>query len=184
MRHLRHYPRFFENHDFSDYREPRMATPLLLCVAVIVTALVVFCMCKKMGVGGGGGGGGCGACASARIARNQDAHSDGVVHARDAAHLDELLATDGCVVLFHAPWCGHCAAMKPEYAAAAQAHPECLYVMVDCENAVGPEVLQKHRIEAFPTLRCYKRGSQHGEDYAGPREKEAMMAWAKQHAAQ
>ena len=161
-----------------------MATPLLLCVAVIVTALVVFCMCKKMGVGGGGGGGGCGACASARMARNQGAHSDGVVHARDAAHLDELLSTDGCVVLFHAPWCGHCVAMKPEYAAAAQAHPECLYVMVDCENAVGPEVLQKHGIEAFPTLRCYKSGSQHGEDYAGPREKEAMMAWAKQHAAQ
>lgn len=170
----RHHPRFFELEEFSDYREPNYTGPLMVCLAVVVTALVVFCVCKKVGVGGAPTG--CGACTSAKATRNTES-KDGVVHAKDAAHLDELLATDGCVCLFWAPWCGHCATSKPEYMAAAHEHADMLYVMCDCESAVGPEALKKHNVEAFPTIRLYKNGRV-AEEYAGPREKAAIVAWA------
>jgi protein disulfide-isomerase A1 len=101
-----------------------------------------------------------------------------VVHAKDEAHLDALLGEGGCVVLFYAPWCGHCAAMKPEYEKAARSHEACLYVMVDCENAVGHATLQKHGIEAFPTVRHYRAGGTMTAQYEGAREEGPMVEWA------
>lgn len=180
MRHHPHHsrhPRFFELEEFSDYRgEPNVVSPMVVALAVLVTALLVFCMCKKMGVGKGGG---CGACASAKATRNDEA-TEGVVHAKDARHLEELLATDGCVCLFWAPWCGHCAHMKPEYVAAAQSHTEMLYTMCDCENAVSNETLEKHGIEAFPAIRFYRHGKM-VEEYTGAREQASIVTWASAH---
>ena len=175
--HSHHHPRFFELEEFSDYRgEPNVVSPMVVALAVLVTALLVFCLCKKMGVGIGGG---CGACASAKATRNDEA-TDGVVHAKDARHLEELLSTDGCVCLFWAPWCGHCAHMKPEYVAAAQSHTELLYAMCDCENAVSNETLEKHGIEAFPAIRFYRHGKM-VEEYTGAREKASIVMWASAH---
>lgn len=174
---MRH-PRFYHLKEFSDYEEPSYTQPLILCAVVVVTALLVFCLCKKTMAGPGRMGGGCNACsASAKATRNEEAR-DGVVHARDGAHLEELLATDGAVVLFWAPWCGHCAQMKPDFQAAGEEHTEMLYVMCDCENSVGQETLQKHGIEAFPTIRYYAHGKMVAE-HTGPRSKEAIMAWAQ-----
>lgn len=102
-----------------------------------------------------------------------------VVHARDSAHLEELIGGDGmCIVMFHAPWCGHCVETKPEFEAAAREHTDATYVMCDCENAVGPETLSRHSIEAFPTIRCYVGGRQQSE-HRGDRSKDAIVAWAK-----
>lgn len=166
------------NEGFSNYRKPNFVSPLVLCLAVLVTALLVFCMCKKMGVGSEASGD-CGVCTSAKAARNGvAATAGGVVEARDSSHLEELLQTSGgCVCLFWAPWCGHCNAFKPEYVAAAQEHTQMLYVMCDCENAVGPDTLQKHGIEAFPSVRFYRNGRLVHE-YDGPREKAPLVAWA------
>lgn len=169
---MRNAPRFFEVAKFSDYREPDFVSPLVICGVVLLTALVVFCLCKKMGYTKASG---CGVCTSAKAARNGVA--DGVVEAKDAAHLDELLRSEGCVCMFHAPWCGHCATIKPDYIEAAKEHGEVLYAMCDCENAVGPEVLQKHGIEGFPTIRFYASGSV-VEEYSGERTKAAIMNWA------
>lgn len=171
----RHYPRFFELEEFSDYREPNYSSPMIVAFLVLVAALVAFCLCKKTGVGSKGGG--CGACASARATRNQEASADGVVHAKDAQHLDELLKSDACVCFFWAPWCGHCTQAKPEYMAAAQSHAQTLYVMCDCENAVGADTLEKHGIAAFPTIRYYKNGRM-VDEYAGAREQHEIVAWA------
>ena len=172
MRHLRH-PRFFEVEEFSDYREPNYVSPMVVALAVLVTALVVFCLCKK----GMGSKGGCGACASAKAAHNTSASSGGVVEATDSRHLEELLQTDGCVCLFWAPWCGHCAHMKPDYIEAAKSQTDVLFVMCDCENAVSSDTLEKHKVSAFPTIRYYK-GGRMVEEYNGSRDKTSIQTWA------
>lgn len=149
---------------------------MLAAFVVLVVALVTFCLCKKMGASHGG----CGACTSARAARNDSASADGVVHAKDAQHLDELLGSNMCVCFFYAPWCGHCTHAKPEYTKAAQSHSEMLYVMCDCENTVGPDTLKKHSIEAFPTIRLYSKGTL-VQEYTGARSSEDIVAWATSH---
>ena len=177
MRTRYQHPRFFEIEEFSDYREPSYTKPLMVCLVVVVVALLAFCVCKKLNEKPSRGG--CGMCTAAKAAVNQGG-GDGVVHAKNAEHLEELLGSEKCVCLFWAPWCGHCAQMKPEYDKAASEHASMMYVACNCEDDVGHETLQKHGIEAFPTIRMYTRGRL-VEEHSGPRDKDSIVSWASSH---
>lgn len=177
MRHR--HPRFYEIEDFSDYREPNFAKGMLICGVVIITALLAFCLSKKLSSQSMGGSA-CGVCTSARATRNQDA-KDGVVHVKDGDHLKELIHYGGpVVIMFYAPWCGHCATLKPEFISAAQQHNDVLYAMCDCENSVGMDVVKEHQIEGFPTIRFYD--GKLIDEYNGPRVKASIMNWTASHA--
>ena len=103
----------------------------------------------------------------------------GIVEVTSAQHHDELTKHEHVIVLYYAPWCVHCQSMKPAYKAAAEAHSEALYIMVDCENAVDSSFVQAHGIQGFPTMRCYSDGRVLSE-YEGERTADSIVAWAKQ----
>lgn len=175
--HGRHV-RFFEHPEYSDYKRPNFTTPLLVCLAIVLASLVAYaCMCRR----GVRQSSSCGACVSARATSNHGG-GGGAVHARDAAHLSETIrSSHHLVVVFWAPWCGHCVQMKPHVLAAAEEHHEVTYMLVNCEEAVGHDTLQEHGVQAFPTIRFYK-GGRAVDEYSGPRSKEEIQAWARSHA--
>jgi thiol-disulfide isomerase/thioredoxin len=62
---------------------------------------------------------------------------------------------DSWVVMFYAPWCGHCAAAAPDFQQAALQAPV-HFARIDAE--AHPDVAQSEGITGFPTIRLYSKG--------------------------
>ncbi|KAK9078533.1 hypothetical protein SSX86_002590 [Deinandra increscens subsp. villosa] len=81
------------------------------------------------------------------------------------------------MVEFYAPWCGHCKALAPEYAAAAtelkvKGEPVAL-AKVDAQ--VENEVAETYEVQGFPTLLFFVDGAH--KPYLGQRTKDAIVKW-------
>ncbi|XP_037252984.1 protein disulfide-isomerase A5 [Falco rusticolus] len=83
------------------------------------------------------------------------------------------------LVMFHAPWCGHCKKMKPEYEKAA----EFLHVASDSpgvlaavDATVNKALAERYHISGFPTVKYFKDGE---EKYTLPhlRTKKKIIDW-------
>ncbi|XP_058094446.1 protein disulfide isomerase-like 1-4 [Magnolia sinica] len=80
------------------------------------------------------------------------------------------------MVEFYAPWCGHCQALAPEYAAAAtELKGEAVLAKVDAteEN----DLAQKYEVQGFPTVLFFIDGVH--KPYSGQRNKDAIVTWIK-----
>ncbi|KAL9322773.1 hypothetical protein ACSQ67_010826 [Phaseolus vulgaris] len=81
------------------------------------------------------------------------------------------------MVEFYAPWCGHCQALAPEYAAAATElkGEDVILAKVDAteENELG----QQYDVQGFPTIYFFVDGIH--KPYNGQRTKEAIVTWIK-----
>lgn len=63
-----------------------------------------------------------------------------VKHLTEANFTATLAKKDGALVMFYAPWCGHCKKAKPEFQAAADAWKDkknIIYAAVDCTSNRG-----------------------------------------------
>lgn len=85
-------------------------------------------------------------------------------------------STKPTMVLFYAPWCGHCKSMKPEYEELRKKYmkiPNKNVVMINCDD--HKEFASKAGVQGFPTLRLYKNPKDDKYvDYDGPRTAEAI----------
>lgn len=90
-----------------------------------------------------------------------------------------IAANKHVLVEFYAPWCGHCQALAPEYAAAATSlkdeKQDVVLAKVDAteENDLG----QKYEIQGFPTVLFFIDGVH--KPYTGQRTKDAIVTWIK-----
>ena len=91
-----------------------------------------------------------------------------------------IAVTSPFIVLFYAPWCGHCKKLMPEFdefAKEKKGDKKIKIIKVDCvENT---KMAKKYGIESFPTIKCLKDGKQVSE-YTGERTKFAFKKWFEQ----
>jgi len=61
------------------------------------------------------------------------------------------------IVEFYAPWCGHCANLKPEYERASkQGHHYAQFAAVNCDKEENKQFCASQNIKGFPTIVSYK----------------------------
>ncbi|XP_053984991.1 protein disulfide-isomerase A3 [Hylaeus volcanicus] len=104
-----------------------------------------------------------------------------VLELTDETFSHELERQENTLVMFYAPWCGHCKRLKPEYAKAAElllgSDPPITLAKVDCTES-GKETCNKYSVSGYPTLKIFSR-SDVVSDYNGPREAAGIAKYMK-----
>jgi len=110
---------------------------------------------------------------------NEDETAKDVIHLTDAT-LDKVIGLKKpTLIMFYAPWCGHCKRMKPDYASAAtELKGKAILAAIDANSPEGRLSGQKYEIQGFPTLKYFENG-EFKYDYSGERTKKGIMDWMK-----
>lgn len=94
---------------------------------------------------------------------------------------DLIAEHETALVMFYAPWCGHCKRLKPEYAKAAgellKNDPPVVLAKVDC-TAAGKDTCSQHSVSGYPTLKIFRNGKL-SQEYNGPREADGIVKYMR-----
>ena len=81
------------------------------------------------------------------------------------------------LVLFYAPWCGHCKKFHPEYEKAATVlRKENLY-LAKVDATVEKKLARKFEIQRFPTVKFFTKGEL--LEYTGRRKELEVINWMR-----
>ncbi len=100
---------------------------------------------------------------------SEDPSANHVRHVEGPQELDLLLRTEKkpILMMFYAPWCGHCKSLKPHIAAAAtEVRGQYVLAGMDVNTPESFGVREEYNITGFPTLVYFKNGKKHF-DYGG-----------------
>ncbi|KAL5234942.1 hypothetical protein ACI65C_002352 [Semiaphis heraclei] len=107
--------------------------------------------------------------------------ADSVVDLSDSDFDSSVAEYDTSLVMFYAPWCGHCKKLKPEFEKAAKSllkeDPPVTLAKVDCTEA-GKEVCNKFGVSGYPTLKIFRNGEV-SKEYNGPRDSAGIVKYMK-----
>ena len=92
---------------------------------------------------------------------------------------------DTVLIMFYAPWCGHCKSMKADYSKAAKQLTEenVSHVLATVDATVETELAKRFEIRGYPSLKFFRRG-QMVEDYRGGRTKTDLVKYIRGKAGQ
>ncbi|XP_034837673.1 protein disulfide-isomerase A3 [Maniola hyperantus] len=109
------------------------------------------------------------------------ATEEDVLDLTDSDFASAIAQHDTALVMFYAPWCGHCKRLKPEYAAAAGVlktdDPPVALVKVDCTEG-GKSTCEKYSVSGYPTLKIFRKGEL-SQEYNGPRESNGIIKFMR-----
>ncbi|XP_020917391.1 protein disulfide-isomerase A5 [Exaiptasia diaphana] len=99
-----------------------------------------------------------------------------VYHLTDDDFEDVIKSHESVLVMFYAPWCGHCKAMKPNYAKAADEigikKVNGILAAVDCTK--HRKTAKKFEVNGYPTLKHFRNGKL-GSEYNHGRTTEDLV---------
>jgi protein disulfide-isomerase A1 len=83
------------------------------------------------------------------------------------------------LVKFVAPWCGHCKALTPAYAAAAKilADSGSDIKLASVDATLEQELAQKFDVKGYPTIKFFSEGTT--LEYTGGRTQDDIVNWLK-----
>ncbi|CAF0827852.1 unnamed protein product [Rotaria sordida] len=83
------------------------------------------------------------------------------------------------LVKFVAPWCGHCKALAPAYAAAAKqlAESDSEIKLGSVDATIEQELGQKYEVKGYPTIKFFSDGTTF--EYTGGRGQDDIISWLK-----
>jgi thiol-disulfide isomerase/thioredoxin len=103
----------------------------------------------------------------------------------DMAELEKIMSSPKAVVMFYAPWCGHCTKTKPQFGAATAAMkaacPGLEVALVNGDADAMKPALAKYDVPHFPLIRAFANGKKTA-DYKGDRSKATFVDFAKEQA--
>ena len=94
----------------------------------------------------------------------------------DATNFDKevVQSKDIVLVLFYAPWCGHCKAFSPEYEKAAKALKG-IFKIAAIDADKERSISGKYNIQGFPTVKFFGIHKDKPVDYDKARTAEAVI---------
>lgn len=103
-----------------------------------------------------------------------------VVHLTTDTFKQVLKKKRHALVMFYAPWCGHCKNLKPHYQNAAQVfedEPQITLAAVDCTE--HNEVCKFAEVSGYPTIKYYHYYNKGQADYNGGRTKDDLVKYMR-----
>jgi protein disulfide-isomerase-like protein len=61
------------------------------------------------------------------------------------------------LVMFYAPWCGHCKKFKPELEKAAAVLRKENLIVAKVDSTVEKDLAQKYKVRGYPTVKFFKK---------------------------
>jgi protein disulfide-isomerase-like protein len=94
-----------------------------------------------------------------------------------AEHFEDLeLGKEDAMVLFYAPWCGHCKSMMGDWEKLEKKAPNGLKIVkVNCDEK--PEIASSQGVQGFPTIALFKGGKK--IYFEGPRNLDNFLEFIK-----
>jgi protein disulfide isomerase family A protein 3 len=107
--------------------------------------------------------------------------NDDVLELSDSDFSARIAQHETALVMFYAPWCGHCKKLKPEFGKASRdlmrTVPSVSLLKIDC-TVSGKETCNKYDVDGYPTLKIFRNGK-FSQNYEGSREAGGIVNYMK-----
>lgn len=80
--------------------------------------------------------------------------------------------TDDTVLIFFAPWCGHCKSSMPEFVKATEISNGKV-LLINSDEPKNKKLMEQHSVKGFPTIK-----KANGTEYKGGRKAEEIKKFA------
>ena len=81
------------------------------------------------------------------------------------------------LVMFYAPWCGHCKKFKPELEKAAAVLRKENLIVAKVDATAEKKLAEKYKVRGYPTVKFFKKGQ--ATDYTAGRKEQDVINWVR-----